>query len=142
MVGQYPAVLDRAVPANYVLELIGSRPFQIAFQIVLFGTLIETGAGLIHAFNERIAGVFEARDAGMPVWARPAIAVALLLAGALISRFGLVELIARGYGALTWFFMAIVVVPLLTIGVFKIRRADRAGSDAGGAGSPDTRVRG
>ncbi len=134
MVGQYPAVLDRAVPANYVLELLGSRPFQIAFQVVLFGTLIETGAGLIHAFNERIAGVFEARDTRMPMWARPAIAVVLLIAGALISRFGLVELIAKGYGALTWFFMAIVVVPLLTVGVLKIRRADAAGADAGPAG--------
>jgi uncharacterized membrane protein YkvI len=132
MVGQYPAVLDRAVPANYVLELLGSRPFQIAFQVVLFGTLIETGAGLIHAFNERIAGVFEARDARMPPWARPATAVVLLLAGSLISRFGLVDLIAKGYGALTWFFMAVVVVPLLTVGVRKIWRADRAAADGGG----------
>ncbi|MDH3734948.1 MAG: hypothetical protein OEU54_15570 [Gemmatimonadota bacterium] len=125
MVGHYPAILERPVPANYVLELLGSRAFQIAFQVVLFGTLIETGAGLIHAFNERVDATFSLRQKSMPGWARPAIAVGLLVAGALVSRFGLVNLIATGYGALTWVFMALVVVPLLTIGIAKIRRLDR-----------------
>ena len=110
MVGQYPEVLERPLPANYLLELLGSRAFQITFQVVLFGTLIETGAGLIHAFNERIAGVFKARGDGMPALLRPAIAVVLLVAGSLLSRFGLVNLIATGYGTMTWLFMAIVVV--------------------------------
>ncbi|UCD25213.1 MAG: hypothetical protein JSW51_04630, partial [Gemmatimonadota bacterium] len=41
--GQYPEILDRPVPANHMLELLGSRAFQIVFQVVLFGTLIETG---------------------------------------------------------------------------------------------------
>ena len=124
MVGQYPEVLERPLPANYLLELLGSRAFQITFQVVLFGTLIETGAGLIHAFNERLSGVFKARGDGMPALLRPAIAVALLFAGSLLSRFGLVDLIATGYGTMTWLFMAIVVVPLLTVGIVKIRAAD------------------
>ena len=49
MVGMYPGVVDQTVPANYVLEGLGSRTFQIVFQIVLFGTLVETGTGFIHA---------------------------------------------------------------------------------------------
>lgn len=121
MVGQYPAVLERPLPVNYLLELLGSRTFQVAFQVVLFGTLIETGTGLIHAFNERVATIFSARGSGMPKLLRPAIAVGLLIAGSLLSRFGLIDLIATGYGALTWAFMAIVVVPLLTVGIAKIR---------------------
>ncbi|MFQ6046266.1 MAG: hypothetical protein ACE5PT_07905, partial [Gemmatimonadales bacterium] len=48
MLGQYPAILDRSVPANALLEVLGSRGFQILFQVVLFGTLIETGTGMIH----------------------------------------------------------------------------------------------
>lgn len=125
MVGQYPAILERPVPANYLLELIGWPWFQVLFQIVLFGTLIETGSGLIHAFNERIAGVFTARGGTMPAPLRPLIAAALLIAGWLLSRLGLVDLIARGYGAMTWVFMAIFVVPLLTVGVIRIRAASR-----------------
>ena len=49
MLGLYPTILDRPVPANYLLEALGSPAFQIVFQVVLFGTLIETGTGMIHA---------------------------------------------------------------------------------------------
>jgi uncharacterized membrane protein YkvI len=120
MVGQYPEILESTVPANYVLELIGSRWFQIAFQVVLFGTLVETGTGLIHAVNERIAKVYAERDANMPLFLRPVTALALLIVGALLAQFGLIGLIARGYGTLTWIFLGIFVIPVLTWGVWKI----------------------
>lgn len=123
MVGHYPAIVSQAIPANYLLELLGSRAFQVAFQVVLFGTLIETGAGLLHAVNERIAGVVQDRRGRMPVWLRPAVAIALLAAGAALSRFGLIDLIARGYGTLTLAIIAVYVVPVLTIGVWRLRHA-------------------
>ena len=41
----------------------------------------------------------------------------MLLAG----RFGLVALIAGGYRALAWIMLAVFVLPLLTIGVARIR---------------------
>lgn len=121
MVGLYPEILDATVPATPLLERLGSRAFQVIFQVVLFGTLIETGAGLIHAFNERISGLQADRHRGMPVWARPAIAIGLLGMGAAISAFGLTGLIARGYGTLTLGFIAVYVVPVLTVGLWKIR---------------------
>lgn len=126
MLGHYPAILDRPLPANYLLELLESRAFQLLFQVVLLGTLIETGSGLIHAFNERIAGVYAAKDRSMPNGLRPVVAIVLLLCGLLLSRFGLVDLIAKGYGALTWVFIAILVLPLFTVGIMKILQTDRA----------------
>ncbi len=59
----------------------------------------------------------------MPRWLRPAIATALLLAGAGLASFGLIDLIARGYGTLTWLFLAVFVVPILTWGIYRIRVA-------------------
>jgi len=132
MVSQYPAILDRPVPANFLLELLGSRAFQIVFQVVLFGTLIETGTGMIHAVNERIASVFDERSAAMPTLLRPAVAVGLLLTAALLTRFGLVDLIAKGYGTLTWAFLVIFVIPVLTWGVWKIlHTSPRPANDLG-----------
>jgi hypothetical protein len=36
---------------------------------------------------------------------------------------GLVALIARGYGWLTWAFVALVILPVMTVGVFKLFRS-------------------
>jgi uncharacterized membrane protein YkvI len=124
-VGRYPDIAAATVPANQLLEELGSRPFQIAFQIVLFGTLVETGTGLIHAFNERISGRRADRHEAMPAWVRPLVAVALLGTGTVLSSFGLIDLIARGYGTLTLGFIAVYVIPVLTLGVFKLRAAGR-----------------
>ena len=126
MVGQYPAILDRPVPANYLLELLGSRWFQVVFQIVLFGTLMETGAGLIHGMNERIAKVFKEKGQEMPLLARPALAVGFLVVGTLLAGVGLVDLIARGYGTLTWVFLLVYVLPVLTLGVWRLIKRDPA----------------
>ena len=122
MTGFYPQILDRPVPANFLLETLGSRPFQYVFQITLFGTLIETGTGMIHAVNERIAAVYRERGQAMPGLLRPATAVVLLVLGTALARFGLIHLIARGYGTLTWFFLVIFVIPILTLGVWKTAR--------------------
>ena len=125
MVGLYnQLVVDGApstlLPSTLLLETLGSRGFQIAFQVVLFGTLIETGAGLIHAFNERISGLQKDRDGAMPSWVRPTVAVGLLGLGTFISGFGLIGLIARGYGTLTLGFIVVYVIPVLTLGVWRI----------------------
>lgn len=136
IVAHYPTVLERPVPANFVLEMLGSRWFQIAYQIMLFGTLIETGTGLIHAFNERLAGVLVTRGRTLPpVW-RPVVAVLLLGSGWLLSRIGIIALIARGYGAMTWYFTIVLIVPLLTVGMWRIwisaPEAVRAGRSSAG----------
>lgn len=122
-VGQYPGIMEATVPANTLLELLGSRAFQVAFQVVLFGTLVETGSGLIHAFNERVAGLWTDRGDALPTWVRPLVAVALLGTGTVLSSFGLIDLIARGYGTLTLGFIAVYVIPVLTLGVWKLRAA-------------------
>jgi len=125
MSAHYPAILERPVPANLVLEALGSRTLQFTYQIVLFGTLIETGTGLIHAVNERIAGVYCEKGREMPKLLRPVTGTALLVAGAALAGFGLIGLIARGYGTLTWCFLVVFVIPILTRGVYLIRSRSR-----------------
>lgn len=123
MVGLYPQLLDAEVPSTVLLETLGSRGFQIVFQVVLFGTLIETGAGLIHAVNERIAGLRADSGKELQPWVRPVVAIGLLGLGTFVSSFGLIDLIARGYGTLTLGFILVYVIPVLTIGVWRIRTA-------------------
>jgi uncharacterized membrane protein YkvI len=113
-----------AVPVDYLLGILGSRWFQLLFQIVLLGTLIESGTGLIHAFNERINGQLQERRIAMPDGYRALIGVLLLASAAFLAKFGLISLIARGYGTITWGFWIVFVVPVLTVGVWKVLRVN------------------
>jgi len=134
LVGQYPGVLSEAVPTNYILGVLGSTPFQLAFQIMLFGTLIETSTGCIHAVNNRIQSVFSQKQKTMPAWVRPAVAIGLLTAGAAIAQFGLIGLIAQGYGTIAWGFLAVFVIPLMTLGLWKSLRSKGAMNDTQAVG--------
>jgi uncharacterized membrane protein YkvI len=118
--GQYPEILPVTVPADYLLAVLGSRGFRLIFQIVLLGTLIESGTGLIHAFNERISGQLREKEAAMPGVYRAFIGVLLLASATFLARFGLIDLIAEGYGTITWGFWIVFVIPILTLGLWKV----------------------
>lgn len=120
VIGHYPLVLPEEVPAFYILQKIGSPLLLIAFLVVLFGTLIETGTGFIHAVNERLQSDLQARGKEFPRWLRPLVALVLLMCGLGISTFGLITLIAKGYGSLSWCVFAVFIIPLMTIGLYKI----------------------
>jgi uncharacterized membrane protein YkvI len=128
MVGFHPGIQDDPLPATRILAGLGSPAFALLFQVVLFGTLVETGTGLIHGFNERMAGFLGQKGKGLPRGARAGISTAMLLLGAGVAQFGLIGLIARGYGAITWVFMAVYVVPVVTLGAYRVLR--NRGSDA------------
>lgn len=123
MLSQYPEILSEAIPANYLLEALEIPLFQWVFQLILFGTLIETGVGLIHGFNERIAGFYQEKGKQISGIVRVVIAqVVLGLAIFLADAIGLINLIAKGYTALTWGYWLVFVIPVLTYGVYRIWR--------------------
>ena len=41
------------------------------------------------------------------------------------TAIGIVDLIAKGYGALAYVFIIVLIIPLLTVGVWKIYKASR-----------------
>jgi len=119
-VGFYPAVLSEKIPAVFVLQRLGLPLLYVLFHVVLFGTLIETGTGFIHAVNERIKSTLLAKGQEFHSWMRPLIALGLLLAGLGLSTFGIIDLVAKGYGSISWGFFIIYIVPLLTFGIYRI----------------------
>lgn len=121
MLAQYPEIQQESVPVLALLQGLNALWFFILFQIVLFGTFIETGVGIVHAVNERVAGVFREKGRSFPHWARLAIAAGTLGMAIFLARaVGIIDLIAKGYGALSYAFIAVVILPLFTIGLFRI----------------------
>lgn len=123
MVGFYPEIVSETVPSVVLLEALGSQAFLVIFQVMLLGTLVETGTALIHAFNERLASAFEEKKMRLPVGVRPAVALALLAIAILVAQAGLEELVSKGYGTVTYGFWLIYLLPVLTWGLAKVVRA-------------------
>lgn len=118
--GQYPAVVDQEIPAVYVLQKTGVPVLLVTFQIVLFGTLIQTGLGFVHAVNERVHSTLKERGGKFTPWQRTGAALILLLVSLGMSSFGLIALVAKGYGSLSWGFFLFFALPLLTVGTYRI----------------------
>ena len=120
--GFYPEILPEEIPAIFVLHRTGISALIIIFQIVLFGTLIETGTGFIHAVNERVQSTLSSRGKKLLQWQRPVISLVLISIALGISTFGLIPLIAKGYGTVSWGFLFVYIVPVMTFGLWKIYR--------------------
>lgn len=125
MAASWPAITEASVPADFMIQRLGLGWLELVFYVVVFGTFVETGSAMIHAVNERIDSVYDERGSDMPRWLRPVVAfVFLFTATVLADRVGLIDLVARGYGTLTWFFIAIVILPLFTVGLWRVIRAN------------------
>ena len=127
MAGFYPEVLTMEIPINGIVAKLGVKFLLAAWLITLFGTMIETGVGFFHAINERINSTLIAkRGIGMSNMARGLVGGSLAAMGLAISNFGLIALIAKGYGTISWVFFIFQGVALCTIGVYKIYKHDKA----------------
>ncbi|MGR4892327.1 hypothetical protein ACIPPQ_14965 [Sphingopyxis sp. LARHCG72] len=124
MMAFYPAIGAETLPSDFLLRQMTVPGFHVLFQVMIFAALLESGAGAVHAINERISGAIESR--GRPALTPGARAVigAVILAGCMFvaGRIGLVDLIASGYRFLAWLFLAVFVLPLLTVGVWRLLR--------------------
>jgi uncharacterized membrane protein YkvI len=117
MTGEYPHIINETVPSLFLLGKMELAWLEIAFTIVLLGTLIETATGMIHALNESIATQLRHKQRHMPAWTRGAVAFVVLLGSLLLAQIGLVNLISKGYGWLTWLVIAVYVAPALYKGL-------------------------
>jgi uncharacterized membrane protein YkvI len=123
MLSQYPEIAAEPVPALYLMAQLQTPGLEALFQLVVFGTFVETGAGLPHSINERIDVQVHEGGHTLPRWARPAVACTLLLLSIYgATAIGIVDLIARGYGLLSWVFILVLFVPLLSVGLWRILR--------------------
>jgi len=121
LVSFYPAINEETIPTNFILDKIGSTPFKLSFQLILFGTFIETGVGLIHGFNERVSNWLKTeKNMDLSRSNRFIISTVLLVISIFIAeKFGLVDLIANGYGTLTWAYWLVFVIPVLFVAIKK-----------------------
>ena len=120
----YPNIAGETLPSDFMLKQLHLPAFHLAFELMIFAALLESGTGSVHAVNERIAAAYRSsRAAELPKLARFVVAGALLAGSIfLAARFGLVTLIARGYRILAYTMLVLYVLPLATLGVWQLWR--------------------
>lgn len=125
MMALYPEIGDQALPAHYLMSALNIGWLNVIFQLVVFGTFVETGTAMLHAVNERLEASCHEQGKTLPAYARPAVAIGFILAAIFAGEaVGIIDLIAQGYGVLTLVFIVVLVIPLLTLGVAKIMGAE------------------
>lgn len=117
------AVTKASVPVMVVFDKLNMNWLYIIFEVVLFGTLIETETGFVKAFTDRIEVFMKQHGKEVNGTSYVSMVFAVVLVGIGISAFGLLNLIAKGYGTACWLFLFLYAVPMCTIGVYKIMKS-------------------
>lgn len=136
----YPNIDATVLPSDYVLTRLDAPVFHFVFQLMILAALLESGTSLVHAVNERLDGILRTRGRALSTAARLWISGGMLVISIFIAtRFGLVTLIARGYRALAYVFLAVYLAPLLTYGLWSFLRNRRAGAPQRGSAAESAR---
>lgn len=118
----YPDIIEAELPVFALLNAMNIRVLDVAYVIIILGTFIETAAGSIQGIIERIdTTLFERRGTGLNRAKHAVIAVTIMVTAMLLSQFGVVALVEKGYGTIAWGFLLFYVVPLLTVGIYRLR---------------------
>jgi len=143
--GFYPSeeVMGASVPWLPVLESVGSPALIGFYGLVMGWTLIETSVGLIHALVDRLdeniedigVGPLDGQT-GLSKLQSGLLAVGVLVGALILSRVGIIALVAQGYTMMAYFFIALFAIPLLTVGVLRIRNPDWGSSFFGSEDVP------
>ena len=105
-----------------MLQQLGHIWLLVVYAIILFGTIAQTGVGMLQGLNERLdvwwterrGNVFSSRTHSF-------IALGAVLVSLLLANVGIIDLVAKGYGTLAWFGLAVYVIPVLTLGFLRLR---------------------
>ena len=122
MVAFLPGIANEVLPSDFMLARLGQPTFHVLFQVMIFAALLESGTGAVHAINERIAVAWRHHRGDAPGAAVRGMIALVLLAGCMLlaARIGLVALIAHGYRAFAYVLLVIYVLPLLTLGLWRL----------------------
>ena len=116
------AAVKADVPVTVIFNALDMKWFYALFEIVLFGTLVETGTGFVKAFTDRIEVAMKEHGAELGSNTHVALVIGVVLVGIAISAFGLLSLIVKGYGTACWGFLLLYAVPVCTVGIYKIMK--------------------
>ncbi len=125
--GAYPDIVGEQLPVYAMFERLAVPALHTLYLLVLFGTFVETGAGNIQGLIERLDAWWqERRGTTLSRVVHAGIAAVALVLASLLSAVGVVDLIAGGYGRIAWGYLVVFIIPLFTVGAYRLARGRAA----------------
>jgi len=119
--GRLEEITAIKVPVYWMIDQIDVPYLLPVYLLAMFGTFLGTGLGFLQAVSERLdAWATVKMGKSLPRWLHVLIAIGALLISAVLGQFGIIDLIAKGYGTIAWGFLIVFIIPIMTIGVYKI----------------------
>jgi len=114
-----PGVLEQHLPTFWTVQSLQMPILFALFTIVLFVMIVQTGVGILQGVNERIDQVLiETRGRGFSRSHHALVSGVTVVLSAGLSVFGVIALVAKGYGAMAWGFVLVYLLPLITRGIW------------------------
>jgi uncharacterized membrane protein YkvI len=119
----YPESLQQTLPTYWMIGELQHPWLMALYIIVLFAMIIQTCAGLLQGVNERLdAWLLERRGRKCDPKTHAVVGGATLAISMVLASFGIAALVAQGYGNMAWGYLVIYMIPLVTVGAYKIWR--------------------
>ncbi len=120
-----PSIINAPVPWYAIMKRLGILWITWFYVLAVTWTLIETGTGMIHSIMRRIdINLEEVRGKGLSRTWEAIIATLIAIISIFLAKYGIIALVAKGYGTLAWVFFAIYFIPLVTVGIIRIIRPE------------------
>ena len=121
----YPEILSEELPIYWLLKRITSDWFVDIYVAILFLLIVQTGVGLLQGFIERIDGWFlQRKGKSMSSNWNGLLSFGVMASSLLLSSIGLIDLIRGAYMILFMGFIVTFVIPLITVGSYRIFKSD------------------
>lgn len=119
----YPNILPEEVPVLYVINNgVGGRIGELLVSLLIFLGVISTGVNLIYGGAKRIVAISTKKGTQIDSRKKEIIASAVYVIFTWgIALFGLIPLVAKGYGYIGYIALPVVVLPILYKGLTSVK---------------------
>lgn len=120
----YPQILPEKVPVLYVIRNgVGSTWMELMISLLILLGVVSTGVNLIYGGAKRIMMLWPGEAKHLRSKNLIASGIYVIITWA-IALFGLIPLIAKGYGYIGYVSIFVIIIPVLYFGFFKRERVE------------------